>query len=128
MKAIIYSVGTEILLGSILDTNSKFIAERLQDLGINLYKMVTVGDNPERLYQAIKEADGKYDYVFISGGLGPTEDDITKETVVKVLGLEDEMVLDQESYEELQKYFNDEKRAMTVKIQEAIVPKSAPLL
>ena len=63
MKAIIYSVGTEILLGSILDTNSKFIAERLQDLGINLYKMVTVGDNPERLCQALKEADGKYDYV-----------------------------------------------------------------
>ncbi len=128
MKAIIYSVGTEILLGSILDTNSKFIAERLQDLGINLYKMVTVGDNPERLYQALKEADGKYDYVFISGGLGPTEDDITKETVVNVLGLEDEMVLDPESYEELQKYFNDEKRAMTVNKKQAIFPKSATIL
>lgn len=128
MKAIIYSVGTEILLGSILDTNSKFIAERLQDLGINLYKMVTVGDNPERLYQALKEADGKYDYVFISGGLGPTEDDITKETVVKVLGLEDDMALDHESYEELQKYFNDEKKAMTVNKKQAIFPKSATIL
>ena len=84
MKAIIYSVGTEILLGSILDTNSKFIAERLGDLGINLYKMETIGDNPDRLYQGLKEADGVYDYIFITGGLGPTEDDITKEVAVKV--------------------------------------------
>lgn len=128
MKAIIYSVGTEILLGSILDTNSKFIAERLQDLGINLYKMVTVGDNPERLYQALKEANGKYDYVFVSGGLGPTEDDLTKETAVRVLGLEDEMVLDDDSYEELKKYFNDEKKAMTVNKKQAIFPKSATIL
>lgn len=128
MKAIIYSVGTEILLGSILDTNSKFIAERLQDLGINLYKMVTIGDNPERLYEALKEANGKYDYVFVSGGLGPTEDDITKEITVRVLGLEDEMVLDCESYEELKKYFNDEKKAMTVNKKQAIFPKSATIL
>lgn len=128
MKAIIYSVGTEILLGSILDTNSKFIAERLQDLGINLYKMVTVGDNPDRLYQALKEANGEYDYVFVSGGLGPTDDDLTKETLVKVLGLEDEMVLDEESYEELKKYFNAEKKAMTINKKQAIFPKSAIIL
>lgn len=128
MKAIIYSVGTEILLGSILDTNSKFIAERLQDLGINLYKMVTIGDNPERLYQALKEAKGKYDYVFVSGGLGPTEDDLTKETAARVLGLEDEMVLDEESYEELKKYFNAEKKAITINKKQAIFPKSAIIL
>lgn len=128
MKAIIYSVGTEILLGSILDTNSKFIAERLQDLGINLYKMVTIGDNPDRLYQALKEAKGKYDYVFVSGGLGPTEDDLTKETAARVLGLEDEMVLDEESYEELKKYFNAEKKAMTINKKQAIFPKSAIIL
>ena len=128
MKAIIYSVGTEILLGSILDTNSKFIASRLQDLGINLYKMVTVGDNPERLYKALKEANGEYDYVFVSGGLGPTEDDLTKETLVKVLGLEDEMVLDKESYEELKQYFSDEKKAMMVNEKQAIFPKSASIL
>lgn len=128
MKAIIYSVGTEILLGSILDTNSKFIAERLQDLGINLYKMVTIGDNPDRLYQALKEANGEYDYVFVSGGLGPTDDDLTKETLAKVLGLEDEMVLDKESYEELKKYFKDEKNAMMVNEKQAIFPKSAIIL
>ena len=128
MKAIIYSVGTEILLGSILDTNSKFIAARLQDLGINLYKMVTIGDNPERLFEALKEANGKYDYVFVSGGLGPTADDLTKETVVKVLGLEDEMVLDEKSYEELKKYFNDEKKAMSINKKQAIFPKSAVIL
>lgn len=128
MKAIIYSVGTEILLGSILDTNSKYIAARLQDLGINLYKMVTVGDNPKRLYDALREAYGKYDYVFVSGGLGPTEDDITKETVVKVLGLENEMVLDEYSYNELKKYFDNKGKAMTVNKKQAIFPKSATIL
>ena len=128
MKAIIYSVGTEILLGSILDTNSKFIAERLQDLGINLYKMETIGDNPDRLYQGLKEADGVYDYIFITGGLGPTEDDITKEVAVKVCGLEDEMVLDPYSYEELQKYFDNRNRAMEVNRKQAIFPKSAVIL
>lgn len=128
MKAIIYSVGTEILLGSILDSNSQFIASRLADLGINLYKMVTVGDNPERLYEALNEANGKYDYVFVSGGLGPTEDDITKETVVRVLGLDDEMILDDESYDELKKYFDNKDTAMKVNKKQALFPKSAIVL
>ena len=128
MKAIIYSVGTEILLGSILDSNSQFIASRLADLGINLYKMVTVGDNPERLYEALNEANGKYDYVFVSGGLGPTEDDITKETVVRVLGLEDEIILDDDSYDELKKYFDNKDTAMKVNKKQALFPKSAIVL
>ena len=128
MKAIIYSVGTEILLGSILDSNSQFIANRLSDLGINLYKMVTVGDNPERLYDALNEAKGKYDYVFVSGGLGPTEDDITKETVVRVLGLEDEIILDDDSYDELKKYFDNKDTAMKVNKKQALFPKSATVL
>lgn len=128
MKAIIYSVGTEILLGSILDSNSQFIASRLADLGINLYKMVTVGDNPERLYEALNEAKGKYDYVFVSGGLGPTEDDITKETVVKVLGLEDEIILDDDSYDQLKKYFDNKDTAMKVNKKQALFPKSAIVL
>lgn len=128
MKAIIFSVGTEILLGSILDSNSQFIAERLSDFGINLYKMVTVGDNPERLYEALNEANGKYDYVFISGGLGPTEDDITKETVIKVLGLEDEIVLDEDSYDELKKYFDNKDTALKVNRKQALFPKSATIL
>ena len=128
MKAIIYSVGTEILLGSILDSNSQFIANRLSDLGINLYKMVTVGDNPERLYDALNEAKEKYDYVFVSGGLGPTEDDITKETVVRVLGLEDEIILDDDSYDELKKYFDNKDTAMKVNKKQALFPKSATVL
>ena len=128
MKAVVYSVGTEILLGSILDSNSQFIASRLADLGINLYKMVTVGDNPERLYEALNEAKGKYDYVFVSGGLGPTEDDITKETVVRVLGLEDEIILDDDSYDELKKYFDNKDTAMKVNKKQALFPKSAIVL
>lgn len=128
MKAIIYSVGTEILLGSILDSNSQFIANRLADLGINVYKMVTVGDNPERLLEALNEAKGKYDYVFVSGGLGPTEDDITKETAIRVLGLEDEIILDKDSYKELEKYFENKDTAMEVNRKQALFPKSATVL
>ena len=65
MKAQIFSVGTEILLGNITDTNSKFIGQKLTEYGIDVYKMTTIGDNFDRLYQAMKNAYGKVDYIFI---------------------------------------------------------------
>ena len=82
MKAQIFSIGTEILLGNITDTNSQFIARRLMENGIDLYKMETIGDNEKRLYNAFKACDGKVDYVISSGGLGPTPDDLTKEVAI----------------------------------------------
>ena len=128
MKAQIISVGTEILLGNITDTNSKYLANKLTELGIDVFKMTTVGDNPDRLFKAMKEAVEEVDYVFTTGGLGPTEDDITKEIAVKVLGQENQVCVDQRSKQRLESYFSNKKKAMNVNIKQAMFPKDAIIL
>lgn len=128
MKAQIFSIGTEILLGNIVDTNSQYTAQKLVDYGINLYKMETIGDNPHRLYDAFKECDGKVDYVIASGGLGPTPDDLTKEVAIKVCDLEYEVEVNQESYNALLKYFNQNQARVASNIKQAKFPKSAIVL
>ena len=80
------SVGTEILLGNITNTNARYLAEECAVLGLSNYYQVTVGDNEERLSDAIRTALCRADIVLLTGGLGPTEDDLTRETVAKVLG------------------------------------------
>ena len=81
MKAHLIFTGTELLLGQIVNTNSQYLARKLADLGIDLYSMVTVGDNRRRIAEAIKSAKGKSELVIINGGLGPTEDDVTREAL-----------------------------------------------
>lgn len=88
MKAEILSIGTELLLGEIVDTNSAYIASRLPALGIDVYYQHTVGDNLNRLVETIGRAWDSNDLVISTGGLGPTEDDLTREAVAKVLGEE----------------------------------------
>ncbi|MGI6145371.1 MAG: competence/damage-inducible protein A [Clostridia bacterium] len=92
MQAEIITVGTEILLGQILNTNVKYLSEQLASLGINLYFNTTVGDNKERLKQALAIAAKRADLVILTGGLGPTEDDITKESLAEFLQLPLEVV------------------------------------
>lgn len=86
MNAEIISVGTELLLGQIVDTDAVFLAQMLSRLGINLYFRTTVGDNQERLDEALRLAFSRADLVITIGGLGPTQDDLTKEAVAKALG------------------------------------------
>ncbi len=86
MRAEIVSVGTEILFGEIVDTNAAFVAGHLPEYGIDLLYASQVGDNPARMREVIGRAWGRSDITFITGGLGPTEDDITRETVGEVLG------------------------------------------
>ena len=86
MIAEIVSVGTELLLGQIIDTDSVFLAQTLSGLGINIYHRSTVGDNPERLKETLRLAFSRADLVITIGGLGPTQDDLTKEAVANVLG------------------------------------------
>ena len=86
MKAEILSIGTEILLGEIIDTNASYIAARLPALGIDLYFKAVVGDNMERLAETIRNARERSDIVICTGGLGPTEDDLTREAICAVLG------------------------------------------
>src|SRR5690349_10323526 len=81
MTAEIISVGTELLLGQTVDTDSAFLGRSLAELGITLYRKGTVGDNFERVVAMIQEARERADLVVLCGGLGPTEDDLTKEAV-----------------------------------------------
>lgn len=87
----IISIGTEITTGSILNTNSKFLSEKLMELGIDIYYHTTVDDNNERLSQVFNIALNRADIIITTGGLGPTEDDLTKEVISNALGLELEM-------------------------------------
>jgi nicotinamide-nucleotide amidase len=128
MIAQIFSVGTEILLGNITDTNSQFIARELMEYGIDVHKMVTVGDNYHRLYKEMKEADENVDYIVVSGGLGPTQDDITKEVAIKVAGKENMVEINQKVLENLKKHFNNKKTAVDNNLKQALFPRDAIVL
>ena len=88
MNAEIISVGTELLMGQILNINARYISGRLADFGINLYYHITVGDNHDRLMDCIRTGFSRSDILIFTGGLGPTEDDLTKETIADYFGLE----------------------------------------
>jgi nicotinamide-nucleotide amidase len=86
MRAEILSIGTELLLGQIVDTNANFLAQQLPPLGLDLYYVSQLGDNVTRLAAAFEQALQRSDVVITSGGLGPTEDDLTREAIAQVLG------------------------------------------
>ena len=86
MIAELISVGTELLMGQIVDTNSAYLSKELSSMGIDVFYKSTVGDNPQRMHQALAQALERSDVVITTGGLGPTEDDITKETVANLMG------------------------------------------
>ncbi len=88
MDAEIIAIGSEILLGSTIDTNSAYLARQLAAAGVNLFRKTVVGDNPERIAATLCEALGRADLVICSGGLGPTLDDVTREAVALALGRE----------------------------------------
>lgn len=110
MNAEIMSVGTELLLGDIVNTNAQYLAKELALLGIGIYRQTTVGDNEERLKAALGLALQDTDIVITIGGLGPTPDDITKEVSAMVLGKK--LVLHEPSYEVILNYFRHNERAM----------------
>ena len=99
----IICVGTEILLGNIVNTNAAYMAEKCAQLGLTNYFQTVVGDNEERLSMAIKQAIGRSDIVILSGGLGPTEDDLTKEVAAKECGKK--LFLDEQSKKNIENYF-----------------------
>ena len=111
MKAEIICVGTELLLGDIVNTNAQFIAQQLSALGISVYHQQVVGDNPERLYQAAEIAKIRSDIVIFTGGLGPTDDDLTKQTIAALYN--DTLVFNQAICDDIQDYFNRLGRQMT---------------
>ena len=89
-SAEIITIGTEILLGEIVDTNTRYIARALRGLGVDLYRTITIGDNVERIAEAIRNSMARADIVITTGGLGPTVDDPTREAVARAFGVETE--------------------------------------
>ena len=98
-------VGTELLLGNIVNTNAAYLSEKCAALGLSCYFQTVVGDNEERLTLVLKTAMERSDIVILSGGLGPTEDDLTKETAAKVCGRK--LVMHEASKEAIERYFAD---------------------
>lgn len=121
------AVGTELLLGDIVNTNAQYLAKELALLGMGIYRQTTVGDNEERLKKALLEALKESEIIITTGGLGPTPDDITKEVSGMVLGKE--LVLHEPSYEVILSYFKHNDRAMANGNQkQAMFPEGAIVL
>lgn len=108
LKAEIICIGTELLLGQIVDTNAAYLAGELAGLGIDLYHKSTVGDNMERIIATLGQAWERADLLLLSGGLGPTRDDLTKEAVAKFLG--EELEFNSEAWEQVCAYFRKGNR------------------
>ncbi len=127
MVAEILSVGTELLLGEIVNTDAQFLASELSKLGINVFHQTVVGDNPQRLKEAVLLALSRSDLLITSGGLGPTSDDITKEVVCEAMGAELEM--DMRSLQRIQDFFKQMNREMAkVNEKQALLPKNGIIL
>ncbi len=127
MQAEIIAVGTEILLGDILNTNAQYLALELAELGIDVHYQTVVGDNPKRLEETLFHAFSRADLIITTGGLGPTEDDLTKETGAKYF--QEELVLDERALKRIEKYFQKTGREMTENNKkQAFVPKNSIVL
>ncbi|MGT2935586.1 competence/damage-inducible protein A [Streptococcus castoreus] len=103
MKAELIAVGTEILTGQIVNTNAQFLSEKMAELGIDVYFQTSVGDNEERLLSVLAIASQRSDLVILCGGLGPTEDDLTKQTLAKYL--KKNLVFDEQANQKLNAFF-----------------------
>ncbi len=124
MKAEILAVGTELLMGQISNTNAQYISSRLPDAGIGVYYHSVIGDNPARLKQSLDLALSRSDVVILTGGLGPTEDDLTKETVAAAVNRK--LVLDQESLDKMEEFFKKYSKKMTQNnIKQAYLPEGS---
>ncbi|PSL42070.1 nicotinamide-nucleotide amidase [Planomicrobium soli] len=128
MNAEIIAVGSELLLGQITNSNARFLSSHLAELGINVYYHTVVGDNADRLKDAIEIAESRADLIIFTGGLGPTKDDLTKETIAKHLGTT--LAMDEEALVSIVAFFeragrfmteNNKKQALVLKGSEVLV-------
>lgn len=127
MKAEILAIGTELLLGQITNTNAAYISQRLAEAGIDLYYHTTVGDNEARMETALRTALERADVVIATGGLGPTEDDVTRKVFSKVLGKR--LVLNEVVLQKIRERFAQLGRKMTANNEkQALIPQHATVL
>jgi nicotinamide-nucleotide amidase len=111
MKAEIVAVGTELLLGQIANTNAQFISEHLAYVGVDVYFHTVVGDNPDRLKSVLEVAKSRSNLVILTGGLGPTKDDLTKEVIASFLSRK--LVIDEKAMKSIEDYYAKTGRTMT---------------
>ncbi len=124
MRAELVAIGSELLLGDAVDTNSAWIAARLAEIGVDVHRHTTIGDNVERMAAALTEATRRADVVIVTGGLGPTQDDLTRQAVALVAGVPEERR--DELVEHVTSYFARHGRAMPASnLVQADVPKGA---
>ena len=126
MKVELISVGTEVLLGDIVNTNTAYLSKQLAKLGIGVYKHTTVGDNKERLLKVLDNAYKENDTVIITGGLGPTADDITKECVAEYFGRE--LYFDMGSWNNIEKRLQNSKIITKNNKKQALIPEGAKII
>ena len=124
MNAEVITIGTELLLGQIIDTNAAYLGKKLAEVGVNLYFKTTAGDNIERVKSVLETACKRADLVLITGGLGPTVDDITREAVAQFAN--SPLILDKEALKKIDHMFSSRGLTMTEnnKLQ-AYIPQGA---
>ncbi len=127
MKAQIITIGEEILIGQIVDTNSAWIAENLNLLGISVDKIISISDKKEQIISTLQQTNQEADLVIITGGLGPTNDDITKQTLAEYF--ESEMVLSEEVLGDVKKIIGARgSQMLDLNVNQAMVPKNCKVL
>ncbi len=127
MKAEIIAIGTEILLGQIINTNPSYLSQKLAELGVDVYYQSTVGDNPERLIEAIRQGMTRSDIIITTGGLGPTVDDITLESIARFLARS--LILDKKVLARIRSHFGKGCSKMPAEsVRQAHIPEGAIIL
>jgi nicotinamide-nucleotide amidase len=127
MNAEIIGIGSELLLGQIANTDAQYLSQQLSFLGINVYWHTVVGDNQNRILEALRIASERSDIIITTGGLGPTMDDLSKETVAEFLGME--LVVHQPSLQRIKDYFHAMNRTMSNNnVKQALFPREAIVL
>jgi nicotinamide-nucleotide amidase len=127
MNAEILSIGDELLIGQVINTNQAFIAERLNSVGVSVERMVTVGDGVNKIVRAFREAMARHDVVVATGGLGPTHDDVTRRAVCELF--ETALVRDEEAFQNVLRIFASRGRpVLPVNEEQALVPQGCTVI
>ena len=107
MKAIIITIGDEILMGQILDTNSQYIARSLTDMGVEITEILSIPDKRDEIYETVEYAMSEADLIIVTGGLGPTKDDVTKKVLAEYFG--SQLKMNEEVFARLERNVEEER-------------------
>ncbi len=127
MKATVITIGDEILIGQIVDTNSAWIGQKFNELGVKIYEIISCGDEPVQIIDAINRARTTSQIILMTGGLGPTKDDVTKKTLVEYFNTE--LILNEEVWERMKQIFEKRGRqVLEINRSQAMIPKDCTML